>query len=203
MNSGKKSGFTYDKLGQDSASLKRSLSNRLIYSMGKDPITATHRDWFHTIAYAVRERLIERWMETMRSYYRSDAKRVYYLSMEFLTGRLLSNSLLNMGFYEECRQALADLECYQAPAGGLDLDIERIRELEQDAALGNGGLGRLAACFLDSMATLSLPGYGYGIRYEYGMFNQRIEHGYQVCIPITGCATAIPGSSPGRKCFSG
>jgi glycogen phosphorylase len=164
------SNFKYDKLGQDRESLRHSLSNRLIYSMGKDPITATHRDWLHTTAYSVRERLIERWMETMRSYYHSDAKRVYYLSMEFLTGRLLANSLLNMGFYDECRQALADL----------DLDIDRIRELESDAALGNGGLGRLAACFLDSMATLGLPGYGYGIRYEYGMFNQRIENGYQI-----------------------
>ncbi len=163
-------GFQYDKLGNDPASLKKSLSNRLIYSLGKDPITATHRDWFHTTAYAVRERLIERWMETMRSYYRSDAKRIYYLSMEFLTGRLLVSNLLSMGFYDECRQALADL--------GLDLD--RISELESDAALGNGGLGRLAACFLDSMATLSLPGYGMGIRYEYGMFTQRIENGFQI-----------------------
>jgi starch phosphorylase len=166
----KLSGFAYDKHGNDRASLRHSLANRLIYSIGKDPITATHRDWFHTAAYVVRERLIERWMETMRSYYQSDAKRVYYLSMEFLTGRLLTNSLLNMGFYDECRQALADLE----------LDLDRINELEQDAALGNGGLGRLAACFLDSMATLGLPGYGYGIRYEYGMFNQRIENGYQI-----------------------
>jgi starch phosphorylase len=170
MANNRNSSFQYDKLGNDPASLKRSLSNRLIYSLGKDPITATHRDWFHTTAYAVRERLIERWLETMRSYYRSDAKRVYYLSMEFLTGRLLKNSLLNMGFYGECRGVLADLE----------LDIDRISELEADAALGNGGLGRLAACFLDSMATLRLPGYGYGIRYEYGMFNQRIENGYQI-----------------------
>ena len=83
VNSHLPSGFSYDKLGNDADSLKRSLSNRLIYSMGKDPITATHRDWFHTTAYAVRERLIERWMETMRSYYESDAKRVYYLSLEF------------------------------------------------------------------------------------------------------------------------
>ncbi len=162
--------FHYDVLGTDRASLIKSLSNRLIYSLGKDPITATHRDWFHTTAYAVRERLIERWMETMRSYYRSDAKRIYYLSMEFLTGRLLTNNLMNMGFYRDCKHALADLE----------LEIERISELESDAALGNGGLGRLAACFLDSMASLSLPGYGYGIRYEYGMFTQRIENGFQV-----------------------
>ncbi len=170
FNYNKLSSFHYDKLDNDRQSLKHSLSNRLIYSLGKDPITATHRDWFHTTAYAVRERLIERWMETMRSYYEIDAKRVYYLSMEFLTGRLLSNSLLNMGFFEECREALSDLE----------LELERIRELEGDAALGNGGLGRLAACFLDSMATLQLPGYGCGIRYEYGMFSQGIEDGWQV-----------------------
>src|SRR5438105_1299492 len=129
--------FDYDRPGRDRLSLKRSLANRLIYSLGKDPITATTRDWFNTTAYAVRERLIERWMETMRSYYRADAKRVYYLSLEFLTGRLLANSLMNMGIYDECRDALADL----------DLDIEEICEHESDAGLGNGGLGRLAACF--------------------------------------------------------
>ena len=162
--------FECETLGCDRESLRRSLSTHLVYALGKDPITATTRDWFNTTAYAVRERLIERWMETMRSYYRSDAKRVYYLSLEFLTGRLLSNSLLNMGFYEECREALSDLE----------LRLDDLREIEADAALGNGGLGRLAACFLDSMATLSLPGYGYGIRYEYGMFHQQIEHGWQV-----------------------
>ena len=186
MTTIKKDGFEYDKLGKDRASIRKSLSNRLIYSLGKDPITATHRDWFHTTAYAVRERLIERWMETMRSYYRSDAKRVYYLSMEFLTGRLLSNSLLNMGFYDECREALSDLE----------LDIDRIREIEEDAALGNGGLGRLAACFLDSMATLGLPAYGYGIRYAYGMFTQRIENGYQVEHPDSWLRYGNPWDFP-------
>jgi starch phosphorylase len=165
--------FEIETLGDDRASLRRSLSNRLVYSIGKDPITATTRDWFNTAVYTVRERLIEHWMETMRSYYRSDAKRVYYLSMEFLTGRLLSNSLLNMGCYEDCRRALADLE----------VEFDELCEMEQDAALGNGGLGRLAACLLDSMATLSLPGYGYGIRYEYGLFKQRIEQGSQVEYP--------------------
>jgi starch phosphorylase len=154
----------------DRRTLRELISHRLVYSIGKDPITATTRDWFQTTAYSVRERLIERWMETMRSYYRSDAKRVYYLSMEFLTGRVLSNSLLNLGLYESCRGALSDL----------DLCFDRISETEPDAALGNGGLGRLAACFLDSMATLSLPAYGYGIRYEYGMFRQIIERGWQV-----------------------
>src|SRR5438105_8623606 len=106
--------FDFDKPGVDRASLRRSLANRLIYSLGKDPITATTRDWFNTTANVVRERLIERWMETMRSYYHSDVKRVYYLSLEFLTGRLLTNSVMNMGIYDDCREALSDLE--------LDLD---------------------------------------------------------------------------------
>lgn len=150
--------------------IKCSLANHLTYSVAKDTHTATDRDWFHSLAHVVSDRLIERWMETMRSYYRADAKRVYYLSLEFLIGRTLSNSLLNLGFYEECDRALREM--------GLELDL--IRRLEFDAALGNGGLGRLAACFLDSMATLDLPGYGYGIRYEYGMFTQRIENGQQV-----------------------
>jgi starch phosphorylase len=162
--------YRYRHHGLDKESFKKSVVNLLVYSLGKDHITSTHRDWFHTAAAAVRERLIERWMETMRSYYAADAKRVYYLSLEFLTGRLFVNSLLNLEFYDACRDALAEL----------DLDIDRIKELENDAALGNGGLGRLAACFLDSMATLNLPGYGYGIRYEYGMFTQRIENGWQV-----------------------
>ena len=162
--------FKYDYQGLDVASIKHALANRMIFSVGKDTYTATDRDWFHSVAYVVRDRLIERWMETMRSYYTDDAKRVYYLSLEFLIGRTLTNSLLNLGFYDECRQALGDL----------GLDLEAIEALEYDAALGNGGLGRLAACFLDSMATMRLPGYGYGIRYEYGMFRQSIENGRQV-----------------------
>jgi glycogen phosphorylase len=150
--------------------IKQSILDRLVYSVGKDTITATDRDWFFAAAYVARDRLIGRWMETMRGYYVNDAKRVYYLSMEFLMGRALTNSILNLGFEQEYRHALAEM--------GIDLD--KVREIEHDAALGNGGLGRLAACFLDSMATLGLPGYGYGIRYEYGMFSQRIENGRQV-----------------------
>ena len=159
-----------DKPAFDTPSIKRSLANRLMYSIGKDPITATERDWFYSSAAVVRERLIERWMETMRSYYREDTKRVYYFSMEFLMGRTLMNSMLNIGCDEGFRSAMKEM----------GLELEKIREIESDAALGNGGLGRLAACFLDSMATLGIPGYGYGIRYEYGMFNQRIEDGNQV-----------------------
>ncbi len=159
-----------DKPALDAPSIKRSLANRLMYSIGKDPLTATERDWFYSSAAVVREGLIERWMETMRSYYREDTKRVYYFSMEFLMGRTLMNSMLNIGCDEGFRSAMQEM----------GLELEKIRDIESDAALGNGGLGRLAACFLDSMATLGIPGYGYGIRYEYGMFNQRIENGQQV-----------------------
>ena len=160
----------YDYLGLDAISFERSISNHLLYSVGKDMYNATQRDIFHTVTPAVRDRLIERWMETMRNYYRQDTKRVYYLSMEFLMGRTLINSLLNLNCLEECQKAL----------DGMGIDLHRICDLEPDAALGNGGLGRLAACLLDSMATLRYPGYGYGIRYEYGMFNQRIDDGWQV-----------------------
>jgi starch phosphorylase len=162
--------FEHEKVGFDTDSIKHSLSNGLTYSVGKDTITATNRDRFFAAAYMVRNRLIDRWMETMRSYYINDAKRVYYFSLEFLMGRTLMNSVNNLGFDQQFREACNEL--------GIDLDD--VREIEPDAALGNGGLGRLAACFLDSMATLSLPGYGYGIRYEYGMFAQRIEDGRQV-----------------------
>jgi glycogen phosphorylase len=162
--------FDHEKVGFDTDSIKHSLSNGLTYSVGKDTITATNRDRFFAAAYMVRNRLIDRWMETMRSYYINDAKRVYYFSLEFLMGRTLMNSVHNLGFDQQFREACSEL--------GIDLDD--VREIEPDAALGNGGLGRLAACFLDSMATLSLPGYGYGIRYEYGMFAQRIEDGRQV-----------------------
>ncbi|GAO37753.1 glycogen phosphorylase [Sulfuricella sp. T08] len=155
---------------KDAAPFCHALANHLTYSVGKDHFTATPRDWFFALAHVTRDQLTGRWMETMRRYYRADAKRIYYLSMEFLIGRSLTNSLLNMGYLDRCHQAALD-------AG---LDLEQARAVEPDAALGNGGLGRLAACFLDSMATLGLPSYGYGIRYEYGMFNQHIENGWQV-----------------------
>ena len=157
----------------DAESIRRSLYNRLVYTIGKDPITATDRDWFYAAAAVVRERLIERWMETMRSYYVEDRKRVYYLSMEFLMGRTMTNCMLNICAEKEFHDALAALV-------EMGLKPENLREVEPDAALGNGGLGRLAACFLDSMATMGVPGYGYGIRYEYGMFHQSIENGQQV-----------------------
>ena len=160
----------YDQPGEDAESLRRSIVNHLVYTVAKDQYTATDRDFFQALVLAVRDRLIERWMETMRRYYEQDVKRVYYLSMEFLIGRSLTNSLLNTGLMKACREALA----------ALGLDYERLAGQEAEAALGNGGLGRLAACILDAMATLGLPGYGFGIRYEYGMFYQRIEDGAQV-----------------------
>jgi glycogen phosphorylase len=150
--------------------MRQAMLHDLLYIVGKDPRTTKLRDLFFSLAYAVREQLVDRWTETMRRYYQEDAKRIYYLSMEFLIGRQLINNLDNLRIEETVRGFLAEM--------GLDLDA--IAREESDAALGNGGLGRLAACYLDSMATLGLPAYGYGIRYEYGMFRQAIENGWQV-----------------------
>jgi starch phosphorylase len=159
--------------GLDREALKRSFLEWLVYSVGKDPESATKRDWFASVALAVRDRLIDRWMQTTRSYYEEDRKRVYYLSLEFLIGRLMGNAMSNLGVTDVCREALRDI----------GVDLNQVLEAEPDAALGNGGLGRLAACFLDSMATLGIAGYGYGIRYEYGLFEQRFDHGWQVEYP--------------------
>ncbi|PQA75697.1 glycogen/starch/alpha-glucan phosphorylase [Rhodoferax sp. TS-BS-61-7] len=165
--------FEFDAPGRDLESLKRSIANKLMFVVGKDPQAARPEDWLHAAAYAVRDQLVERWMTTTRAQYAQDAKRVYYLSMEFLIGRTFSNAMLAVGLRERVKQALADF--------GVDMDA--VTELEPDAALGNGGLGRLAACFLDSMATLNIPGFGYGIRYDYGMFKQTIVDGRQVEVP--------------------
>jgi glycogen phosphorylase len=165
--------FNYDHPDRDVAALKRAIANKLIYAIGKDPITARPDDWLHAAALAVRDQLVERWMRTTRAQYQQDVKRVYYLSAEFLIGRTFTNALLALEIAPAVRQALADFE----------VDFDAMVELEPDAALGNGGLGRLAACFLDSMATLGVPGMGYGIRYEYGMFRQTIVDGRQVEVP--------------------
>ena len=156
--------------GMDAQSLKWSFQDHLEFSLAKNKYTTTDFDRFMAAALVVRDRLIERWMRTQDTYYETDAKRVYYLSMEFLMGRTFGNALINLDLYEEMRKAFVEI----------GIDLEAIADVEWDAGLGNGGLGRLAACFLDSMATLSLPGYGYGIRYEYGIFHQRIKGGYQV-----------------------
>ena len=165
--------FKYDHPDRDVAAFKRAVANKLIYAVGKDPVTASPDDWLHATAFAVRDQLVERWMATTRAQYAQKLKRVYYLSMEFLIGRTFTNALLALELQDTVKQALADF----------GVDIQALAEREPDAALGNGGLGRLAACFLDSMATLGVPGLGYGIRYEYGMFRQRIVDGQQVETP--------------------
>ncbi|NOT64573.1 MAG: glycogen/starch/alpha-glucan phosphorylase [Methylotenera sp.] len=150
--------------------VKQALQNHLIFSSFKTSEAATPRDWYDASSYTVRDHVVERWVKTAEAYYRDDPKRVYYLSLEFLIGRMLSNAALNLGIKDELKEGLA----------GLGLELENTVEMETDAALGNGGLGRLAACFLDSMATMAIPATGYGIRYEYGMFKQTIENGQQV-----------------------
>jgi starch phosphorylase len=163
----------FDQLNSTADALRRSISNRLIYGVGKDAVAARPQDWLHAAALAVRDRLVARWMKTTRQQYEQDVKRVYYLSMEFLIGRTFTNALLALGIYDQMNEALSSL----------GVDMTSIAELEPDAALGNGGLGRLAACFLDSMATLAIPGFGYGIRYDYGMFRQQIVDGAQIETP--------------------
>jgi len=165
--------FAYDHPDRDVAAFKRAVANKLIYAVGKDPVAASQDDWLNATSQAVRDQLVERWMMTTRANYAQDLKRVYYLSMEFLIGRTFTNALLAVDLYDTVREALADF----------GVDMAALSEREPDAALGNGGLGRLAACFLDSMATLGVPGMGYGIRYEYGMFRQRIVDGQQVETP--------------------
>ena len=159
--------------GTDVESIKRAFLNHLHYTLAKDNYTATARDHYRALAFTVRDQLVNRWIQTQQHYYDSDAKRVYYLSLEFLIGRTLGNSLINLGLYDTYNQALDEL----------GVNLENLREEEWDAGLGNGGLGRLAACFLDSMASIGLPAYGYGIRYEYGIFFQHIKDGYQVETP--------------------
>ncbi|WP_074012531.1 glycogen phosphorylase [Candidatus Sodalis sp. SoCistrobi] len=153
--------------------LKHSIAYKLMFTIGKDPAVANKHEWLNAVLLAVRDRMVECWLRSNRAQLSQDVRQVYYLSMEFLLGRTLSNALLAMGIYEDTRVALDEM--------GLELD-DLLTE-ENDPGLGNGGLGRLAACFLDSMATLALPGRGYGIRYEYGMFKQNIVNGQQAESP--------------------
>ncbi len=149
--------------------LEGAICRHAIYSLGKPwhDLPTHHR--FVAVALAVRDRMVEWMLETEEEYERQDAKRLYYLSIEFLIGQSLGNNLRNLGIYEACRQAVRNL----------GVDLPELEESEPDAALGNGGLGRLAACLLDSLATLGMPGYGYGINYEYGLFKQEIADGCQ------------------------
>ncbi|KGL79364.1 Glycogen phosphorylase, brain form [Tinamus guttatus] len=152
------------------AELKKGFNRHLHFTLVKDRNVATPRDYYFALAHTVRDHLVGRWIRTQQHYYEKDPKRIYYLSLEFYMGRTLQNTMVNLGLENACDEAI-----YQ-----LGLDLEELEEIEEDAGLGNGGLGRLAACFLDSMATLGLAAYGYGIRYEFGIFNQKIVDGWQV-----------------------
>jgi starch phosphorylase len=153
--------------------LKQDFIHNRKFSLAKDHYAATDHDNFLSMAMTIRDKLVERWILTQQRYHDENCKRVYYLSLEFLMGRLLGNNILNLGLDKEGKKA----------AEGLGLSLEDLSEQELDAGLGNGGLGRLAACFLDSMATLGIAATGYGIRYDYGIFNQKIINGYQVELP--------------------
>jgi starch phosphorylase len=162
--------LTASDLGMDRSAIARTFASHVEYTLAKDEYSSTQRDFYLAIALSVRDRLADRWNKTQQLAFRNSARHVYYLSLEYLIGRVFEDAMLNLGITGEARAALADL----------DLDIGELAKLEDDAGLGNGGLGRLAACFLDSMATLGIPAVGYGIRYEYGMFRQAIVHGEQV-----------------------
>jgi glycogen phosphorylase len=152
------------------AAFRKSVYDHLLYTCIKEPVDATAHDYYTALAYTVRDRLVQRWISTQKAYVEADAKRVYYLSSEFLTGRSLGLCLLNLSLYQEAEKMMSE--------SGFELGD--VLEREHDPGLGNGGLGRLAACFMDSLATLDLPAVGYGIRYEYGIFEQRIEGGQQI-----------------------
>ncbi|WP_027710693.1 glycogen phosphorylase [Dickeya chrysanthemi] len=165
--------FIYNSPTLSVDALKHSIAYKLMFTIGKDPSIASKHDWLNAAVLAVRDRMVERWLRSSRAQLSQDVRQVYYLSMEFLLGRTLSNALLAMGMFDDLRDALE----------AMGLDLNELLEEEDDPALGNGGLGRLAACFLDSLATMALPGRGYGIRYEYGMFRQNIVDGKQAESP--------------------
>ena len=148
---------------------RATILNKLAYEIGKRQVEATEHDWFMATALAVRDRVVDGWMVSGEQAYRLEERRVYYLSLEFLIGRLLFDNMDSLGLTENVRAALA----------GLNIDLDRLRQVEPDAALGNGGLGRLAACYMESMASLGIPAHGYGIRYDHGLFRQVIVNGWQ------------------------
>ncbi len=157
------------RIGRDAESIEWGIAEHLKYTLGQDKYTASNHDRFRALSYAIRDRLINQWIKTQQTHHQENVKRVYYLSLEFLMGRSLGNNAYNMGLARAIEEALLDL----------GYSLEDLREEEVDAGLGNGGLGRLAACFMDSLATLELPAFGYGLRYDYGIFRQEIDNGWQ------------------------
>ena len=170
----------------DSEGLIHSMAHHLEFSQCKNRYTAEDFDVYRSLATSLRDRLVEFWNDTQQTYHLNPIRQVYYLSLEYLIGRSLRNNLINLGIYEECREALRLI--------GYELD--EIEEMEVDAGLGNGGLGRLASCFLDSMATLQLPAHAYGIRYEFGIFEQIIERGEQKETPDNWLSQGYPWEIP-------
>jgi starch phosphorylase len=162
--------------------IQAAICRHVTYSLAKAWRDLAPGDLFTAVALAVRDQMVERYLETEARYTRQDSKRLYYLSMEFLPGPSLRNNLSNLQMREAYKQAL----------GNLGADLDAVEESAVDAALGNGGLGRLAACVLESLATLGMPGYGYGINYEYGLFKQEIDDGYQREKPDNWLAQGTP-----------
>lgn len=169
-------------LDGEAEALKRILVSKLAYSVGKDPKVASAHDWFVAAALTVRDQIVDRWFPSTRTTYREQRKRVYYLSLEFLIGRLLKDSLNALRLNGPMTAALKDL----------GVDLADLYDQEPDAALGNGGLGRLAACFMESMASLEIAAYGYGIRYDFGLFRQKIKDGWQSEVPENWLALGNP-----------
>jgi len=179
------------RTANDVVSLTRALMNNLYYVQGRIPRTATTNDWYMALAYTVRERILQRWMSTIEVYMSQKVKSVSYLSAEFLMGPQLGNNLINLGIYDEVQSALTEL--------GLDLDL--LLEHEEEPGLGNGGLGRLAACYLDSCATLEFLAVGYGIRYEFGIFDQELRDGWQVEVTDKWLRLGNPWEIPRPEIF--
>ena len=175
---------TYRSMDRDG--LLESMANHIEFSQCKNRYTAEDFDIFRSFALSIRDRLVEFWNDTQQTYHKKKCKQVYYLSLEYLIGRSLKNNLLNLGIIDAGEEAIRKI----------GYDLEEIQELEHDAGLGNGGLGRLAACFLESMATLELPAHGYGIRYEFGIFKQQFENGAQVEAPDNWLEEGYPWEIP-------
>ncbi|MEI6807323.1 MAG: glycogen/starch/alpha-glucan phosphorylase [bacterium] len=168
------------------AIIRASFEHHLRYTLARDIFTATDRDRHYALAMAVRDQVVERWLATQQTHHRKNVKRVYYLSLEFLIGRLLGSNVINLNIEDSCRKAMSEI----------GLNWNDLRDSEVDAGLGNGGLGRLAACFMDSLSTLKYPAVGYGLRYDYGIFNQKIINGYQVEEPDAWLKNGYPWEIP-------
>ncbi|HEY5964474.1 MAG TPA: glycogen/starch/alpha-glucan phosphorylase [Xanthobacteraceae bacterium] len=173
-------------LASDVRALRDAIVGKLTYALGTNPEMAAKQDWYTATALAVRDRVIDIWMRSSRHATQQRKKRVYYLSIEFLVGKALTDTLVNLGLLQQARDALASF----------DIDLDGLRSCEPDPGLGNGGLGRLAACYLDSMSALAIPAFGYGIRYQHGLFEQRFHDGWQEEFPDQWLAHGNPWEFP-------